>query len=447
MRYLRHLLRTKGLSKLPRRSGQLLQRFGLFTPDKIGACLRDFVALTAEFGCTPTLCVTAVLLERYPAVFKELADRAELAIHGYTHVDLRNLSPQELAEQFTRARAAFERCGLPVDGFRAPYLSWNGEAGDLLQAHHLTCSSNKVFDWEVLSRHELTPSQAEDINRLYRFYDIWTARRNPSLPYCNQQSVEVPISIPDDELLIDRLGLGEEQVFSVWREAFQKSYARGELFSLLCHPERVPHYRAALRRLLAEVRRASPGVWVAPLRDIAAWWRHRASFAFQISPSANGVCRVAAACSPEARVLVHEGGLAQRLAPWEGKSVLNGPGTFELRTGGKKPLIGLAPDVNPALKAILHQEGFRCEVSRDASQFALYCDASVPPKHDVLWERIQAASSPLLRFWRWPGEARSALAVTQDVDALVLVDFVYRAYEFGSAPEGRHEHQSCRPPS
>ena len=36
----------------------------------------------------------------------------------------------------------------------------------------------------------------------------------------------------------------------------------------------------------------------------------------------------------------------------------------------------------------------------------------------------------LLRFWRWPDRFKSALAITADVDAITLWDFVRRARHF-----------------
>jgi len=42
---------------------------------------------------------------------------------------------------------------------------------------------------------------------------------------------------------------------------------------------------------------------------------------------------------------------------------------------------------------------------------------------------IEKAPGPLVRVWRWPDGARSALAATGDIDALTLRDFVVRSWE------------------
>ncbi|MCK5620360.1 MAG: hypothetical protein KAJ17_13215, partial [Candidatus Krumholzibacteria bacterium] len=40
--------------------------------------------------------------------------------------------------------------------------------------------------------------------------------------------------------------------------------------------------------------------------------------------------------------------------------------------------------------------------------------------------RLRACPGPLLRFGAWPHGNRSALAVTGDIDALTIWDFVHR---------------------
>jgi hypothetical protein len=46
-----------------------------------------------------------------------------------------------------------------------------------------------------------------------------------------------------------------------------------------------------------------------------------------------------------------------------------------------------------------------------------------------LLERIEQSNAPLLRYWRWPHQARSALSITGDIDSITLIDFVLRIFE------------------
>jgi hypothetical protein len=71
-----------------------------------------------------------------------------------------------------------------------------------------------------------------------------------------------------------------------------------------------------------------------------------------------------------------------------------------------------------------------CEVSEDPALYGAYVDASSLEwsEADVL-DAIDRAPGPLVRVWRWPHGARSALAVTGDIDALTLFDFAVRSWE------------------
>jgi hypothetical protein len=44
----------------------------------------------------------------------------------------------------------------------------------------------------------------------------------------------------------------------------------------------------------------------------------------------------------------------------------------------------------------------------------------------ALIRHIESTDAPLVRYWRWPSEARSALCVSGDLDALTLVDYALR---------------------
>ena len=44
------------------------------------------------------------------------------------------------------------------------------------------------------------------------------------------------------------------------------------------------------------------------------------------------------------------------------------------------------------------------------------------------WIELETGRFPLLRLGRWPGGAKSALAVTGDVDALTIWDYALRFF-------------------
>ena len=127
MNLLSYLMKSRGPVNAARRLSVIGRRFGLSSARMEGA-LQDFSKIGQQYGCTPTLAVTAVLLERYPQVFRRLQDTVELAVHGYVHTDYSRLDESAQAEHMERALKAFDGLGLSPEGFRCPYLRWNEDS-------------------------------------------------------------------------------------------------------------------------------------------------------------------------------------------------------------------------------------------------------------------------------------------------------------------------------
>jgi hypothetical protein len=94
----------------------------------------------------------------------------------------------------------------------------------------------------------------------------------------------------------------------------------------------------------------------------------------------------------------------------------------------QRPVIGASPDTAPELVDFLRQQGYALEISREGHRYAFYFDQ---PEFTAEQERtvlawIEGAKRPLVRLGRWPDGARSALAVTGDIDALTLWDYGLR---------------------
>jgi hypothetical protein len=47
----------------------------------------------------------------------------------------------------------------------------------------------------------------------------------------------------------------------------------------------------------------------------------------------------------------------------------------------------------------------------------------------ALSREIEQSDTPLIRYWRWPNQARSAVSVTGDIDAITINDFILRILE------------------
>jgi predicted deacetylase len=101
--------------------------------------------MLAEHGCAPTFPTPGRVVQRYPRFFRHLQDAgAEIAVHGYDHVDLGAYPPAEACAQLVKAARVFARHGIEVHGFRCPYLSCSDELLEALPDGFLGYSSNEA---------------------------------------------------------------------------------------------------------------------------------------------------------------------------------------------------------------------------------------------------------------------------------------------------------------
>jgi polysaccharide deacetylase family protein (PEP-CTERM system associated) len=84
---------------------------------------RRLIDLFHRHNTKGTFFVLGWVAERIPELIKELEDRGhEIAVHGYNHLLLTEISPEEFDEDLARGLDAIRQCGVqsrPV-GFRAP---------------------------------------------------------------------------------------------------------------------------------------------------------------------------------------------------------------------------------------------------------------------------------------------------------------------------------------
>ena len=98
------------------------------------------------------------------------------------------------------------------------------------------------------------------------------------MPSIQNGLVEIPVSIPDDDIIIERLGIHDETImYTIWEGILSRVRDRGELFVMQVHPERYCLYKNALRRILVNVTDQG-NVWIASLQEIAEWWHERNNF-------------------------------------------------------------------------------------------------------------------------------------------------------------------------
>lgn len=90
---------------------------------RVGESTRRLIALFDKHQTKATFFVLGWVAKRLPELIKELEDRGhEIAIHGYNHLLLTEITPSEFDEDLERALEVIARCGIRSQplGFRAP---------------------------------------------------------------------------------------------------------------------------------------------------------------------------------------------------------------------------------------------------------------------------------------------------------------------------------------
>jgi hypothetical protein len=415
------------MQRLPR----IVGRFGI-SANKIEAALDQFVSITEKYSCTPTLTVTAVVLGRHPGFFRQFQHRAELAVHGYVHTDYSLLTEQAQMEHMERALSIFHSAHVYPVGFRCPYFRWNADSVKVAAKAGLKYGSNGVISWDVVPSHTVGNQAWQAYQKGLRLYNAhdWSQRLN--LPKVFENILlDIPASLPDDEAIVDRLQLAHtESADEIWPAMLDLIHERGELFTLSLHNERVPICAGGLEAVLDKARSRTPAVWIAPLREVADWWTKRADWRLEVRRIGENDFELNYPDEEADLTLIARGiDSPAPSAKWFGDYQRIANGTRCLRSS-KPPLLEVDEDSSPELARFLVAEGFAITREQGAGSLRIagYEDFSEDDQRSVL-DFIENSDAPLVRIWRWPNGARSALSITGDIDSMTLIDFFRRPFE------------------
>ncbi len=418
MNVLKFVFGHRGAANLVRRSAQIATRFGP-TPERMGGRFERFMDILDEFSIRPTFPITALPMSRNPAFAHRLLERgAELAVHAWSHIDLSALDLAGQREHLGRAVDLFRECSVPFTGFRAPYLHWNEDTMRVVGEFQFSYSSNRTVWWNVLDVPALTARQREGMERGKSFYRPVPATQFRALPFRRNGFVEIPVCLPDDEIPLDRMYIRDANYLgAMWRNILKLTHERGELFTLQLHPERIDFFADALRGLLADARARTPAVWIATLDEIAVWWKAKAHNRAQFVRDGERF-RVAIEACPGTAVFLRENGVERAVAP--------GPLVVD---SAFRPSVGVSAGSSRDAVGFLTDLGYFVEVGDRSGGYSVHLglvDSSDYTSIEACRRVIEESKRPLVRLGTWPDGARSALAVTGDIDALTIWDFVAR---------------------
>ena len=416
-------LRSRGAVGSAGRVARVLARFGS-TASAMRRRLDAYQTLTTAHGIQPTWPTTACVLERHPALLRSYAERGvELALHGLVHGDHARLDAARQRETLARGLEIFDRAGISITGFRGPYLRYNDATLEVVRSLGLRYHSTQAVSFPLVAQ-PTTPRAATGHALARALYQARDASAVAVLPRMHGGLVDIPVAIPDDEILVDRLAADGEVAAAQWGAMLDQTYRTGELLVIQLHPERIYELGSALDVVCAEARRRTPAVYIARLDELAAWWLRRSAFGIVVTRCDADRYHVAIRADADATVLLRVDGLATE--SWSDQ--VREPDDFDI-TAGRSPAVGVSARTPGAAREFLVAEGFAIEPAERPGTHGAFIDVGPDWRERDVLDAIEQAPGPLVRIARWPRGARSALAVTGDIDALTLGDFARRSWE------------------
>jgi hypothetical protein len=217
-------VKTKGVHNFARRLWTVFTRFGI-SEARTRKALYAIVDSLRSYHSAPTFFIPAVVLRRHPALIAEIANQgAEIGIHGYVHNDYRTLNAGEQYKQTEQAVSVFQNTHIPHQGFRNPYLGWTEEALQVFATLGFTCESNEAVLHDVIDLDRLSPLLRSGYEKSLTLFQAVPCSAYALRPHFEGTLLRIPTSIPDDEMLFDRLRINAEEVGHIWSKVMQRVY-------------------------------------------------------------------------------------------------------------------------------------------------------------------------------------------------------------------------------
>ncbi|HEY0756474.1 MAG TPA: polysaccharide deacetylase family protein [Ktedonobacteraceae bacterium] len=435
-------LKTKGVHNFVRRLQTVFTRFG-FSERVSRRALFALLQALHPYGSFPTFFIPAVVLERHPRLLSELAhDGAEIGIHGHVHNDYRTLSAEQQYRQTQQAIEVFAKTQIDYAGFRNPYLGWTEASLDVFRQLGFGYESNEAVFHAVIDLKTFSPLLQSGFAKSLTLFQAIACTSYTLRPHFEGTLLRIPTSIPDDEMLFDRLRITQPaQVGQIWSDIMARVYAREGIYTLNLHPERGLLCKRALEKLLAFASNQPLPVWIARLHEVAAWWRERSAFTFTFTSLSPERWQVKATCTPRACILARQLRVEDaQVVDWFGHEQKIEESEFVVE-GAQCPCLALSPRTPTEVERFLQEQGyaFICGIEEERrGDYSSYLDLPAGLGQDrteqislrsELLQKLETLEAPLLRFGYWPSGQRAALAISGDIDSVTIQDFFLRIIE------------------
>lgn len=162
----------------------------------------------------------------------------EVASHGMNHVTYKDMSPDEAASRIAGSLKEFADHGIPVRGFRSPFLSLEDGYREALRTIDPD-GSGLAFESSINFESTLPGS-------------LFHALMFKKCPHVVNGVWELPISCLDDHQLLVRRKHSERFAFHYWRLEMRMWIRRRHYCMVLLHPRIMCRHLELLDRLLAD---------------------------------------------------------------------------------------------------------------------------------------------------------------------------------------------------
>jgi len=223
-----------------RRFIRIFLRYG-FLSNKMINKIKAYQEILNNFNAPATFFITAKPLEKHiQALSKCIEQNIEIGIHGYEHLDYTKLSNDVVHSHFRKAKKIFEDNHIKVSLYRFPYLKHSEKFLSILKGLSLDCDCSTTIYWGNDAEHcNQDRIKLQSLKTYLDQYEWKSADSSISIPRVTDGVVEIPVSLPDDDLLERAHLLNPQTVQNIWGEILRQTYFRGELFTLQLHQERI----------------------------------------------------------------------------------------------------------------------------------------------------------------------------------------------------------------
>jgi len=428
IRLLKDRFSIRSVRHIYQRFFAIYSRYGL-NASRFSKTLNEFIGLLNHFQIKATLPVTALVFKKNYSLFKTISSKAEFAVHGLRHVDYTYLDHEVIGRHLESSSRIFNHFGIWNFGFRFPYLGRNNKLIRMISEFGFDWDSSEVIDYGILKKNFSHSKQWNGYQRLITHYNAKPVHSTPGIPYTKEGILEIPVALPDDDILVDHFRCSNSEIFNKWMQMMQIARERHSHLNLQIHPERFLLYQKALSEFLGTITKHTD-IWIASLNQIAEWYQERKKSQIQIQKLSRTRYRVHFSVSPRTQILIRNlKNKSKDLSIW--KSIEVAGNNIELHSE-KQPIIGVHPETSKSILSFLNDEGLPYIVSDNKESCSFYIkDRSIisENKKMILLEKIEKIKTPLIRLWRWPRGYRCALSLTGDIDCVSFWDFFTRFYE------------------